>query len=113
MLKLFGYFWDRHKIYLVLEFAPYGELFGVMGSMPYGFFLEPQGAHIVRSVAHAIGHMHERGIIHRDLKPENIVIGAGGTIKLADFGWSVHTNSNTRRTFCGTLDYLAPEMVLK
>jgi aurora kinase len=49
-------------------------------------------------------------VIHRDIKPENLLIGAQGELKIADFGWSVHT-FNRRRTMCGTLDYLPPEMV--
>ena len=36
-----------------------------------------------------------------------------GTIKLADFGWSVHAPSNRRNTMCGTLDYLPPEMLAR
>ena len=50
-------------------------------------------------------------MIHRDIKPENLLIGSGGVIKLADFGWSVHTPRNLRETLCGTLDYLPPEML--
>ena len=56
--------------------------------------------------------MHSKDIIHRDIKPENL-LDCMGTIKLADFGWSVHAPSNRRRTMCGTLDYLPPEMVSK
>ena len=48
----------------------------------------------------------------RDLKPENILIGVDGTLRLSDFGWSVHTAAGKRRrTMCGTVDYLAPEIV--
>ena len=54
--------------------------------------------------------MHSKDIIHRDIKPENL-LDSFGTIKLADFGWSVHAPSNRRKTMCGTLDYLPPEMV--
>jgi len=54
--------------------------------------------------------MHSKGIIHRDIKPENILYSLG-TCKLADFGWSVHTPSDRRKTLCGTLDYLPPEML--
>jgi aurora kinase, other len=54
--------------------------------------------------------MHSRDVIHRDIKPENL-LNSLGTIKLADFGWSVHAPSNRRETMCGTLDYLPPEMV--
>jgi aurora kinase len=38
-------------------------------------------------------------------------LGLNGEIKIADFGWSVHTPNSRRRTLCGTLDYLPPEMV--
>jgi serine/threonine protein kinase len=48
-------------------------------------------------------------VIHRDIKPENL-LNSFGTIKLADFGWSCHAPSNRRKTMCGTLDYLPPEM---
>ena len=51
-------------------------------------------------------------IIHRDLKPENILI-SDGFVKLTDFGWATHAPSNKRRTICGTLDYIPPEMVEK
>jgi aurora kinase A len=50
-------------------------------------------------------------VIHRDIKPENLLLDIKGDLKIADFGWSVHAPSSKRRTFCGTLDYLPPEMV--
>ena len=54
--------------------------------------------------------MHSKNIIHRDIKLENLLL-LFDTIKLSDFGWSVHATSNKRKTLCGTLDYLPPEMV--
>ena len=51
-------------------------------------------------------------MIHRDIKPENL-LNCLGTLKLADFGWSVHAPSNRRQTMCGTLDYLPPEMLVR
>lgn len=56
--------------------------------------------------------LHGRGIIHRDIKPENILLDKTGRVKLADFGWSNYLKPNVpRTTFCGTLDYLPPEML--
>lgn len=62
-------------------------------------------------MADALQYCHENHVIHRDIKPENLLLTLNGNIKLADFGWSVHAPSKQRRTMCGTLDYLPPEMV--
>lgn len=59
----------------------------------------------------ALTYLHSKHVIHRDIKPENLLLGINGELKIGDFGWSVHAPSNRRRTMCGTLDYLPPEMV--
>lgn len=62
----------------------------------------------------ALEHLHEQGVIYRDLKPENILLDANGHIALCDFGLSKLnlTNEDTAKTFCGTTEYLAPEILL-
>lgn len=57
--------------------------------------------------------MQERNVIHRDIKPENILIMDMDKmhVKLCDFGWSTHTIDERRMTFCGTVDYVAPELI--
>jgi len=59
----------------------------------------------------ALTFMHSKAVIHRDIKPENLLLSSDGTIKVADFGWSVYAPSDHRKTLCGTLDYLPPEMI--
>ncbi|CAN0440427.1 unnamed protein product [Ascophyllum nodosum] len=109
ILRLFGYFYDERRIYLILEFSPGGELYKQLKKGRR--FTEEKGARYVLDVAEALNHCHKKNVIHRDLKPENILIGATGGLKLADFGWSVHAPNSRRNTLCGTLDYLPPEMI--
>jgi protein kinase A len=60
----------------------------------------------------ALEYLHGNNIIYRDLKPENILIDAQGNIKITDFGFAKHLADNeTAWTFCGTPDYLAPEVI--
>lgn len=58
--------------------------------------------------------MHSMNVMHRDIKPENLLVFDNDLVKISDFGWSVHTHtisSKIRRTFCGTMDYVSPEVL--
>lgn len=61
----------------------------------------------------ALGYLHQAKIIYRDLKPENILLKEDGYIVLADFGLAklVSANSEEPNSFCGTPEYLSPEMI--
>nr|CAB3475920.1 unnamed protein product [Digitaria exilis] len=100
----------RTRVYLILEYAAKGELYKELTRCKH--FSERRSATYIASLARALIYLHGKHVIHRDIKPENLLIGAQGELKIADFGWSVHT-FNRRRTMCGTLDYLPPEMVEK
>jgi aurora kinase len=76
-----------------------------------GRFEEKRAARYVDQMADALGYLHSKHVIHRDIKPENLLLGIHGELKIGDFGWSVHAPGNRRKTLCGTLDYLPPEMV--
>ena len=110
ILRLYGYFYDQTRVYLILEHAAKGELYKELQRCKH--FSERRSATYIASLARALIYLHGKHVIHRDIKPENLLVGVQGELKIADFGWSVHT-FNRRRTMCGTLDYLPPEMVEK
>lgn len=74
-------------------------------------FPEEKASRYVKQVLEAFIYLQSLDILHRDLKPENL-LNCLGQVKVADFGWSVCANSAKRKTFCGTLDYVPPEMAL-
>jgi len=111
VLRMYGYFFDETRVYLILEFAANGEMYKFLKRQPANRFSETMTANYMAQLADALMYCHARKVIHRDIKPENLLLGFHGEIKIADFGWSVHAPSSRRTTMCGTLDYLAPEMV--
>ncbi|KAI8852407.1 kinase-like domain-containing protein [Chytridium lagenaria] len=108
ILRLYGYFYDAKRVYLILEYAAQGELYKHLRKSQR--FSEQKAAIYILQMADALSYLHKKHVIHRDIKPENLLVGLDGELKIADFGWSVHTNTR-RQTLCGTLDYLPPEMV--
>ncbi|XP_036197817.1 aurora kinase B isoform X3 [Myotis myotis] len=109
ILRLYNYFYDRRRIYLILEYAPRGELYKELQKSRT--FDQQRTATIMEELADALMYCHQKKVIHRDIKPENLLLGLQGELKIADFGWSVHAPSLRRKTMCGTLDYLPPEMI--
>jgi len=109
ILRLFGYFHDKERIFLILEFAGKGEIFKELSNIHR--YDEKTAATYIRDVASALNYCHSKHVLHRDIKPENLLIDINGRIKIGDFGWAVHTPTNRRQTLCGTLDYLPPEMI--
>jgi len=111
IIRMFGYFHDDNRVYLIIEYAPGGELYKKLQAQTLKKFDEKTSANYIAQLVDALIYCHSRNVLHRDIKPENILLGANGELKIADFGWSVHAPTSKRATVCGTLDYLPPEMI--
>ncbi|GFY46578.1 hypothetical protein TNIN_160741 [Trichonephila inaurata madagascariensis] len=101
------------KLYFVLDYVNGGELFFHLQRERY--FPEPRARFYAAEITSALGYLHSEGIIYRDLKPENILLDFKGHVVLTDFGLSKEglTEKDTTTTFCGTPEYLAPEVLRK
>jgi serum/glucocorticoid-regulated kinase 2 len=102
--------------YMIMDYMSGGELFFWLERKRR--FPESCAKLYVAEVALAIEALHSKNFIYRDLKPENILMDSEGHIKLTDFGLAKGgiTGSGPQGgtiTFCGSTDYMAPEMILK
>lgn len=103
-------FQTESKIFFVMRFVRGGELFSYLRKCSR--FDEDKAKFYAMQVALAIGYLHSKKIIYRDLKPENILMDENGYLALTDFGLAkVLQDGQQANTFCGTPDYLAPEIL--
>jgi serine/threonine protein kinase len=113
-LRLKNHFEDDTNFYLVMPLASKGQLYRVLKK--FRKFDERTAAQILRETISALQYLHSFNppIIHRDIKPENLLLNEGGRVLLADYGWSnFNVEGDVRKTFCGTPEYIAPEMLMK
>ncbi|CAM9295987.1 unnamed protein product [Sphacelaria rigidula] len=105
-------FQTRDKLFFVLDYCAGGELFFHLGKL--GKFPEARSRFYSAEITLALQHVHRLDIVYRDLKPENVLLDGEGHIRLTDFGLSKEGISNTTsgaHSFCGTPEYLAPEIL--
>ncbi|XP_061047507.1 cGMP-dependent protein kinase 2 [Eubalaena glacialis] len=111
VVKLYRTFKDNKYVYMLLEACLGGELWSILRDR--GSFDEPTSKFCVACVTEAFDYLHRLGIIYRDLKPENLILDAEGYLKLVDFGFAKKIGSGQKTwTFCGTPEYVAPEVIL-
>ncbi|KAK3818988.1 MAG: kinase-like domain-containing protein [Benniella sp.] len=99
------------KLYLVQDFMNGGELFFHMQNE--GTFSESRARFYAAELVLALEHLHSCHVVYRDLKPENVLLSSQGHIVLVDFGLCKQnvTEDERTHTFCGTTEYLAPEII--
>ncbi|XP_012289239.1 ribosomal protein S6 kinase alpha-5 isoform X2 [Orussus abietinus] len=103
------------KLHLILDYVSGGELFTHLYQREH--FTEDEVRIYIGEIILALEHLHKLGIIYRDIKLENILLDREGHIVLTDFGLSKEflpheRDSNARAySFCGTIEYMAPEVV--
>ena len=113
IVKMMYAFQTKARLFLVLEFAQGGELFTLLEKETT--FDEHWSRFYLGEIALALGYLHEKNVIYRDIKPENILLSQSGHVKLADFGLCKEniTENDAALTFCGTIEYMAPEILYK
>ena len=108
IVKMHYVYQKNYRIYFVMDYLPGGDLFKHLNIV--NRFTETQVRFLVAQIVLALGYLHkELNVIYRDLKPENILFDKDGYIKLTDFGLSKQASESN--TFCGTPEYLSPEML--
>lgn len=113
VLKIQEVMATKTKIYLVMEYAAGGELFG---KLRRGRLTESAARRYFQQLVSALHFCHQNGVAHRDVKPQNLLLDRDGNLKVSDFGLSAlpeQIKNGMLHTACGTPAYTAPEVVAR
>ena len=107
IVQFYSYNKGVNEVNILLEYCNNGSIFELINK---NGFEEIRTYKYFSQVVNAVYFLHKNNLVHRDIKPENILL-SGDKIKLCDFGWCCETNINNRKSFCGTFEYMAPEII--
>ena len=111
LLKLITNFEDENNIYIILPLCQNGQLYDLLHKSKKKVKNIYIKKYLYQTIQ-AINNLHKKKIIHRDIKPENILIDNDDNALLSDYGIATHCKEGeTRNTYCGTDEYLAPEVI--
>jgi len=112
LVKLHYSFQTSEKLFFVMDYINGGELFFHLQRDKR--FSEDRVRFYAAEIVSGLDYLHSAGVIYRDLKPENLLLTREGHIVMTDFGLSkegLHDKFDRTGTFCGTPEYLAPEVL--
>jgi serine/threonine protein kinase len=113
IVSLFSCFQTDANLLFVLEYAQGADLRKLLEANT--IIRDPSASFYAAEIAIAIQFLHSKGVVHRDLKLDNVLMDKEGHVKVTDFGLSAVGVTETDRItgFCGTPNYIAPEVILR
>jgi serine/threonine protein kinase len=103
-------FMSQTRIFFIMDYINGRDLYQNLAKV--GSFSENQTKFIIAQLVLALKDLHHRDILHRDLKAKNVLMKESGYVVLSDFGISkIVDRDNPATTYCGTREYMAPEIL--